>query len=118
MIEMEKEYQTRSGAAVRLYATDGQNKEQPVVGERREANGSWRPTVWSKNGSWLPTGEPHCHDLIQVKPTRVFERWVNVHPKGIYTWHQTPLHAFNHAADRIACLHIRQEYREGDGLSC
>ena len=116
MIEMGKKYKTRCGFAVRLYITESRCIGGPIVGEYEMLPNEWVVCIWDADGKYA-TDAPHL-DLIEVKPVRVFERWVNVHPEGIYTWHQTPLHAFNHAADRIACLHIRQEYREGDGLSC
>jgi hypothetical protein len=117
MIEMGKEYKTYSGAAVRIYTTEGQDQYQPVVGERQEASGCWSPTAWCKNGAWLPSGEKHCNDLIEVKPVRVFEGWIN-----IYEHLETVVHQTREAADefanphRIACLYFRKEYKEGDGL--
>ena len=117
MIEMEKEYRTREGSPVRLYTVQGANTSMPVVGERLVHANVWYTSQWDTQGRWNIEGTEHKYDLIEVKPVLVFERWVNVHPEGIYTWHQTPQQAYDHAADRIACLHIRQEYREGDGLS-
>jgi hypothetical protein len=118
VIEMGKEYRTRDGSPVRLYTVQGANVSQPIVGERFVYADVWHTSTWDTQGRWTHEGAEHRFDLIEVKPVRVFERWVNVHPEGIYTWHQTPQQARDHAADRIACLHIRQEYREGDGLSC
>ena len=117
MIEMGKEYRTREGKPVRLYTVNGANASQPIVGERFVHADVWGVSTWDTQGRYINGGTEHKFDLVEVKPVRVFERWVNVHPEGIYTWHQTPQQAYDHAADRIACLHIRQEYREGDGLS-
>ena len=116
MIEMGKEYKTLDGREVVVLATNGRGLYS-VVGQVND-NGEWVHENWTADGTVFEDRRCSPGNLIEVKPVRVFERWVNVHPEGIYTWHQTPLHAFNHAADRVACLHIRQEYREGDGLSC
>jgi hypothetical protein len=114
VIEMGKEYRTRDGRKVRLHTTTSRCNLGSVVGEY-ETCGQWVLEAWDCGGVTILANS--SLDLIEVKPVRVFERWVNVHPDGVYTWHQTPQQAYDHAADRIACLHIRQEYREGDGLS-
>jgi hypothetical protein len=113
VIEMGKEYRTRDGRSVRVHTTTAQCNLGPVIGEY-ESGGNWVLEAWDCGGVAMLANSNL--DLIEVKPVRVFERWVNVHPEGIYTWHQTPQQAYDHAADRIACLHIRQEYREGDGI--
>jgi hypothetical protein len=113
---MGKEYRTRDGREVVILATNGRGP-YPIVGQILNADGEWEHYTWTADGFVFAHRSFSFSELIEVKPVRVFERWVNVHPDGVYTWHQTPQQAFNHAADRIACLHIRQEYREGDGLS-
>jgi hypothetical protein len=115
MIELGKEYKTRDGRQVVILATNGRGP-CPVVGQILNENGEWEYNSWTADGFYYTSRSYSISDLIEVKPVRVFERWVNVHTGGVYTWHQTPLHAFNHAADRIACLHIRHEYQEGEGL--
>jgi hypothetical protein len=113
---MGKEYKTRDGREVVILATNGRGFYS-VVGQVND-NGDWVHVNWTADGMVFKDCRRSPGDLIEVKPVRVFERWVNVHPEGVYTWHQTPQQSHDHAADRIACLHIRQEYREGDGLSC
>jgi hypothetical protein len=115
VIEMGKEYRTRSGGLVRLYTVQGARRDQPIVGEMFVSE-SWQTSTWDTRGRWSLDGVEHRLDLIEVKPVRVFERWVNVYRCGLYTWHSRRYVADQFAADRIACLHIRQEYREGDGL--
>lgn len=49
-------------------------------------------------------------------PKLVYECWVNAYPGGGYVSWTTRILADEHAGARIARLHIRQEYMEGDGL--
>ena len=114
MIEMGKEYRTRCGFAVRLYTTESRSISGPVIGEYEMLPNEWVLCIWGADGKYA-TDARHL-DLIEVKPVRVFERWVNVYRCGLYTWHSRRFVADQFANDRIACLHIRQEYREGDGL--
>jgi hypothetical protein len=114
VVEMGKEYRTRDGREVVILATNGRGLYS-VVGQTNDGV-DWVYENWTADGTVFIGRRCSPGDLIEVKPVRVFERWVNVHPEGIYTWHQTPQQAYDHAADRIACLHIRQDYHEGDGL--
>jgi hypothetical protein len=118
VIEIGKEYRTREGKLVRLYTVNGANASQPVVGERLVYADAWGVSTWDTQGRWAHDGAEHKHDLIEVKPVRVFERWVNVHHNGHSSWYKTREDAAAFATEmgRIACLHIRQEYKEGDGL--
>ncbi len=113
MIEMGKEYKTRDGRDVRLHTTNSRCNLGPVIGEY-ETCGTWVLEAWDAGGVTRPANAKL--DLIEVKPVRVFERWVNVYRCGLYTYHSRRYVADQFAADRIACLHIHQEYREGDGL--
>ena len=115
MIEMGKEYKTRCGFAVRLYTTESRCIGGPIVGEYEMRPNEWVVCIWDADGKYAPDAR-HL-DLIEVKPVRVFERWVNVHHNGHSSWYGTREDAAAFATEmgRIACLHIRQEYREGDG---
>jgi hypothetical protein len=86
-----------------------------VIGEY-ETGCSWVLEVWDKRGRTRSVSTDL--DLIEVKPVRVYERWVNIDKNGLSCTYNTPDDAASFASrvDRIACLHIRQEYREGDGL--
>jgi hypothetical protein len=116
VIEMGKEYRTREGSPVRIYTVQGANASQPIVGERFVYADVWHISTWDTQGRWAHDGTEHKYDLIEVKPVRVFEMWVNVYPKDRPSTHMNPHHADSHGAGRIACLHIRREYKEGDGL--
>jgi hypothetical protein len=115
VIEMGREYRTRCGFAVRLYTTESRSISGPVIGEYEMLPNEWVLCIWGADGKYA-TDSRHL-DLIEVKPVRVFERWVNVY-ESFTELHPTKLQAERaYASGRIACLHIRQEYREGDGLS-
>jgi hypothetical protein len=114
MIELGKEYKTRDGRSVRVHTTTAQCNLGPVIGEY-ETGGNWVLEVWDERGRTRSVSTDL--DLIEVKPTRVFEAWVNVYVNGA-----RPHYCSQQEADRyrgegcIACLHIRHEYQEGDGL--
>jgi len=56
-------------------------------------------------------------DVINVPEKRVYERWVNIAPDGTASASSTPGGAETYADhDRIACIHVRQEYEVGEGL--
>jgi hypothetical protein len=118
VIEMGKEYRTRDGREVILYTVSGSDDRRPVVGEYRISVLTWVPTSWRKTGIWWSDNRKSRYDLIEVKPVRVFERWVNIHQDGSSSSYRKreDADAFATEMGRIACLHIRQEYREGDGL--
>ena len=114
MIEMGKEYRTRLGECVTLVTVNGSSNTHPVIGEFL-SDGEWFVLSWTKDGQAV-AGRTNGRDLIEVKPVRVLEMWVNVYPKARPLTHLNPHHADSHGAGRIACVHIRQEYKEGDGL--
>jgi hypothetical protein len=118
VIEMGKEYKTLDGREVVILATNGRGL-YPVVGQVDD-NGEWVHENWTADGTVFEDRRCSPGNLIEVKPVRVYERWVNVHDDGSSSWFRTceDAAAFATEMGRVACLHIRQEYREGDGLSC
>jgi hypothetical protein len=77
VIEMGKEYKTRCGYRVRLYTTESRCIGGPIVGEYEMRPNEWVVCIWDTDGKYAPDAR-HL-DLIEVKPVRVFERWVNVY---------------------------------------
>lgn len=70
MITQDKTYRTRSGAAVRIYATDGA-PPYPVQGATLD-NGQWYQATWDVKGS---IGfHNHPHDLIPPDPHGILPR--------------------------------------------
>lgn len=116
MIEMGKQYKTHDGKEVRIYATDG-SSDLPVHGAVKSVDGSWLSMAWTRNGDDTLYGDPLGLKLVEVKPKRTLDMWVNVYRDETEVMHKSREDADLHAdADRIACLHIVREYEEGEGL--
>jgi hypothetical protein len=114
MISLDKTYRTRDGKEVKLYAVhEGQNF--PVHGAIL-IDGKWSATMWSVDGKWHPSGPSSELDLIEVKPKRTLDVWVNVY-EGHTASHMTKKIADGcQLYNLLACIHIVQEYEEGEGL--
>jgi hypothetical protein len=114
MIEIGKTYRTRDGRKVRLLTTDSRCYLGPVIGEY-ESCGQWVIEAWDREGVTQPAN-PNL-DLIEIKPVRVFEAWVNVYQDGSFITYGSLKGTERYRGELvIATLHIRQAYREGDGL--
>jgi hypothetical protein len=67
MISMDKQYKTRDGREVRIYAVDG-GGEYPVQGAiHRPHDGRWITYLWTPDGRSVH--DTDCCDLIEVRPT-------------------------------------------------
>lgn len=124
MIELGKQYRTRDGCDVRIYAVDGGGRF-PVHGAVKLNDGTWRQEEWTPTGSY--NGEKDGHslpndlDLIEVKPRIQREVWLNVHRRydGVefYGVCRKKEEADNYAGeDRIACVKVVIDCEEGEGL--
>lgn len=116
MIDPKKQYRTRDGREVRIYAVD--HREPVSVVGAVLSDGEWMSV------SWFPTGECYkmCEtlsDLIEVKPRIKREVWVNVYPGENTHW---VMHLTKESADRqsmpnrIACVKLVIDCEEGEGL--
>jgi hypothetical protein len=65
MISKDKQYKTREGLEVRIYATDGMDN-YPIHGAVLTDNG-WTNTVWSQKGNFNSLVETRL-DLIEIVP--------------------------------------------------
>ena len=113
MIDINKTYETACGFKVVLYTTEAP-RTYCVVGEMH-TNDTPEPV---KIMSWLDTGEHHNipdFNLVEVKPVMVYERWFNIYDDG-ETWACLTPSESRKGKTIIARLHIRREYKEGDGL--
>lgn len=109
MIEMTKTYRTRDGRLVRLLCVDA-GGSWPVVGIL-----SGCVATWSIEGSYA--SKQSDEDLIEVKPKRKLDVWVNVYQNGCpAAWAERASADAAGGPTRIACLHIEREYEEGEGL--
>ena len=113
MISMDKQYRTKSGYAVRIYAVDGRG-DYPVHGAILNCN-MWVVGTWAANGKRVMEKTGH-NDLIEVKPRIQREYWVNVFKfKHMVSIHFDKKFA-DQNRDRIACVKITIDCEEGEGL--
>jgi hypothetical protein len=113
MIDKDKQYKTRDGREVRIYATDG-GGEYPVHGAIRRGDG-WGCEMWGSNGRIVSSCRQKPEDLIEVKPRMKFERWYLFTSQGDYSiWQSKP--DTSSAIDAFAIKHIVFEVEEGEGL--
>ena len=110
MIDKNKQYKTRDGREVRIYATDG-NGHKPIHGAIREGE-SWVAYTWLYDG----VAALDCNSLIEVKPRIKREVWVNVYPNGVEAYSTRHSADFNTEPPRIACVKLTIDCEEGEGL--
>jgi len=114
-IDASKTYKTRDGRQVRIYAT-GAGGDYPVHGATKDENHKWRQTSWTADGSYVVEA-PSGLDLIEQRPRRTLNKWLNVYDDMSTIGCATREEADSHCSDRrIACLHITREFEEGEGL--
>ena len=118
MIDPKKQYRTRDGREVRIYAVDGKGPSSVIHGAVNAGDG-WVPFSWFEDGRYR-YGQDGT-DLIEVKPRIKTKAWLNVyrHEDGFEfneVWES------KHAADSargdacIACVEIDIDVEEGHGL--
>jgi hypothetical protein len=112
-ISKDKQYKTRDGREVRIYATDG-GGAYPIHGAIKRPEG-WVGATWGSTGYVFSPGRGMLEDLIEVKPRMKFERWVVVFPTGACHTHLAkPDPEF--LRDAFAVKHIVFEVEKGEGL--
>lgn len=118
MVDPKKQYRTRDGREVRIYAVDA-GGDKPVHGAIAN-KGKWDFHCWSSLGDWA---SQECAatplDLIEVRPRIVREVWVNVY-QTYQTVHDdkqwADASARQNAPRRIACVRLVIDAEEGEGL--
>jgi hypothetical protein len=115
MIELGKQYKTRDGREVRIYAVDGRKDEEVHGAFLRK--GEWTPCSWNKRGLWCDGGID-THDLIEVKPRIKREVWVNMYHNGVddELWFTKEVADQQALSSRIACVKLVIDCEEGEGL--
>jgi hypothetical protein len=108
MIEMGKQYRTRDGREVRIYATDGVGGF-PVHGAVFFSDG-WRAERWTSCGTNIALT---CLALIEVKPRIKRTIWVSVYDGYCTHWLIKP----NPPKDCLALVKVEIDCEEGEGLS-
>lgn len=116
MIDPKKQYRTRDGREVRIYATDGCNGHRIHGAIYDGLEHGWQHRAWFHGGRMHC--EPSGADLIEVKPRIKRKAWVNVYSDGLGTTNETRERADRQAggAARIACVEIDIDVEEGHGL--
>ena len=111
-ISIDKQYRTRNGKEVRIYAVDGCG-DYPIHGAVQNCQG------WSCF-SWPATGlHESCEniDLIEIKPRIKREFWMNVYPDDWTQVYESKNVADEYATGtRIACVKVVIDCEEGEGL--
>lgn len=116
MIDINKQYRTRDGREVRIYATDGEGNT--IHGAILTVAG-WAVRAWRSDGR--RTFHDDAEDLIEVRPRHKRTMWVNVYTLengesiGSVLW-PTKETADTVAIPRIACIKIELDFEEGEGL--
>lgn len=114
MIDASKEYRTRDGREVRIYATDG-GGVCPVHGAIRITRSCWAPEHWDKRGIAREGSEEV--DLIEVRPRIKQTMWLNIGKGGTAEGYNSKYWAVKcRAMDCIACIPVEVEFEQGEGL--
>ena len=111
MIDINKQYRTRDGREVRIYATDGGQCGTLIHGAVFD-NAFWGSLVWDSDGSTYSWREDGL-DLIEVRRRHKRTVWVNVYPDEVFTHHHQRV---PNRKDRIACIKVELDFEEGEGL--
>ena len=115
MIDKNKQYKTRDGREVRIYATDGCNGFRVHGAVYCKAAG-WEHRAWFADDGRHHSCTESPLDLIEVKPRIKREVWVNVYPNGVEAYSTRHSADFNTEPPRIACVCLTIDVEEGTGL--
>ena len=116
-IEMGKQYRTRDGREVRIYAVDGGEGHTDIHGAIKRCNDEWCAQTWWENGK-ASLHRDYPEDLIEVKRRIKRDVWLNVYEEE----HIAICYLTKELADkssrfrRIACVKITIDCEEGEGL--
>ena len=113
MIDINKQYRTRDGREVRIYATDG-GGYWPVHGAIQLSCSGWVPTSWDNDGNAFNSGVRDS--LIEVRPRHKRTVWVNVYGDTCRTADSKQSADAYATANRIACIKVELDFEEGEGL--
>lgn len=120
-ISMDKEYTTRDGVPVRIYAIDGHGT-YPVHGAIRAFDTeTWSVQTWTTEGKVHNGEKEDSQDLIE-KP-KIIGGWVNIYnhkysdsDKTASTiWESKMMADAAGCEDRVACIYVT--FKEGEGIN-
>ena len=112
MISKDKQYRTRDGREVRIYATDGGSGS--LVHGAIYTDG-WQSRCWTKDGKYFSQDATGC-DLIEVKPRIKRTVWLNVYENCVREWNTRETADFYRSVNRLACVKVEIDCEEGEGL--
>lgn len=112
MIDINKQYRTRDGREVRIYATNGEGPF-PVHGAIK--NVWWDCESWTKEGG-VDASLGKEADLIEVRPRHKRTVWVTVYPMNRYQISDENIQCDIYPPKRIACIKVELDFEEGEGL--
>lgn len=78
-IEAGKQYVTRDGKRVRVFATDG-GGVAPCLGAYQSGRGVWYPMSWTEGGWVVRSGGQHVLDIVAEYDWRQEIPWDHIHP--------------------------------------
>jgi len=115
-ISMDKKYKTRDkGHEVEIYRTDGGGCFPVHAGYKNDLG--WWSIDCANDGVFnLAVHGKSSLDLIEVPETIKTEGWLNVYSGGNGFFHRSKLLADHSNVNRLACIPINIECKEGDGL--
>jgi hypothetical protein len=118
MIDISKNYRTREGREVRIYAT-GSGGIYPTHGAILREERTWLSECWTANGRYganVVYDDPK--DLIEVKPRHKRTVWLNLYPDPDVCFGYASERNANEGSDsdRIACIKVELDFEEGEGL--
>lgn len=116
-IETTKNYTTRDGCEVRIYAMDGDDS-YPIHGAVKQENGKWSTAEWTEDGRYLRDGSEDVRDLVEVVEQKVLKGWLNIYSSGVIgnIYDSKEESDSVKANNRIACVYVEIPYKEGEGL--
>jgi hypothetical protein len=117
MISKDKQYRTRDGREVRIYATDGDGSGSAIHGAIKNFYG-WVATVWNPDGKchWgagCYGDSTPANDLIEVRPRHKRTVWLHVFKNGSVCATEESYYV---PVGRIACIKVELDFEEGEGL--
>ena len=115
MISMDKQYKTKEGKQVKLYAVE-EKGHFPVHGATLELDGRWDCMCWTDEGKAF-RGSITSEDLVEVKPALKIGFWINLYSAGEYsTWLNKEDADLYCSEGRVACIFFEREVEYGEGI--
>ena len=118
MISMDKQYTTRGGRPVRVLCLDAKGNF-PVVAVV-DSGQAEVACLFTQDGCYHFNKQAHPTDLIEVKPKRTVEVWINHYHRDCticgYSYSSEATAKESRSSDCIATTHHTITFEEGEGL--